>query len=70
MDPAQVADLKTVVTEACMNVVVHAYEDEPGPLEVSAYRDGDALVVTVRDRGAGIRPGRTPPARACGWGCR
>ena len=26
MDPAEVADLKTVVTEACMNVVVHAYE--------------------------------------------
>lgn len=56
MDPAQVADLKTVVTEACMNVVVHAYEDGAGPLEVDAYRDGDALVVVVRDRGAGIRP--------------
>ena len=56
MDPAQVADLKTVVTEACMNVVVHAYEDGDGPLEVDAYRDGDALVVCVRDRGAGIRP--------------
>ena len=31
MDPAQIADLKTVVTEACMNVVVHAYEEERGP---------------------------------------
>jgi serine/threonine-protein kinase RsbW len=56
MDPAQVADLKTVVTEACMNVVVHAYEDDHGLLEVDAYRDNDALVVIVRDRGAGIRP--------------
>ena len=27
MDEAGVADLKTVVTEACMNVVVHAYPD-------------------------------------------
>lgn len=56
MDPAQVADLKTVVTEACMNVVVHAYEEGPGPLEVDAYRDDEALVVVVRDQGAGIRP--------------
>ena len=56
MDPAQVADLKTVVTEACMNVVVHAYEDDAGPMEIDAYPDGEALIVTVRDRGAGIRP--------------
>jgi serine/threonine-protein kinase RsbW len=56
MEPAQVADLKTVVTEACMNVVVHAYEEDQGPLEVDAYRDDKALVVVVRDSGAGIRP--------------
>jgi anti-sigma regulatory factor (Ser/Thr protein kinase) len=57
MDPAGVADLKTVVTEACMNVVVHAYEgDAPGPLEVSADHEGDAVVVVVRDHGTGIRP--------------
>lgn len=56
MDAPMCADLKTVVTEACMNVVVHAYEGEPGPLEVSAHRDGAELVVTVRDFGSGIRP--------------
>jgi anti-sigma regulatory factor (Ser/Thr protein kinase) len=57
MEAAAVADLKTVVTEACMNVVVHAYdEDAPGPLEVDAYAEADALVIVVRDRGAGIRP--------------
>jgi serine/threonine-protein kinase RsbW len=56
MEPAQVSDLKTVVTEACMNVVVHAYDEGPGPIEVDAYRDGEELVVEVRDRGAGIRP--------------
>ena len=28
MDEASVADLKTVVTEAAMNVVVHAYQEE------------------------------------------
>jgi anti-sigma regulatory factor (Ser/Thr protein kinase) len=57
MDAAGVADLKTVVTEACMNVVVHAYEnDAPGPLEVTADPESDAVVVVVRDHGTGIRP--------------
>lgn len=50
------ADLKTVVTEACMNVVSHAYGDEVGPLEVDAWPEDDELVVVVRDYGSGIRP--------------
>jgi anti-sigma regulatory factor (Ser/Thr protein kinase) len=56
MDEAGLADLKTVVTEACMNVVVHAYHGEPGPLNVEARPDNDGLTVLVRDEGAGIRP--------------
>ena len=68
MDEPGIADLKTVVTEACMNVVVHAYPaDEPGPLEVEATQELDGLTVVVRDFGMGIRPapGRRA-ARACG----
>jgi serine/threonine-protein kinase RsbW len=56
MDAPGIADLKTVVTEACMNVVVHAYEGEPGPLEVEAEPTADGLTVVVRDSGVGIRP--------------
>ncbi len=57
MDEAALADLKTVVTEACMNVVVHAYPgDDPGPLEVEAAPELNGLTVVVRDYGAGIRP--------------
>lgn len=56
MAAAQVADLKTVVTEACMNAVIHAYDEEPGPIEVDAQRENGALVVVVRDNGVGIRP--------------
>lgn len=56
MDEPGLADLKTVVTEACMNVVVHAYQGEPGPLSVEAKPDSDGLTVVVRDEGAGIRP--------------
>ncbi len=57
MNPSEVADLKTVVTEACMNVVTHAYGGEqPGPLDVHAWPEEGCLVVSVRDYGAGIRP--------------
>ena len=57
MDEPGIADLKTVVTEACMNVVVHAYPaGEPGLLEVEAAPELDGLTVVVRDFGMGIRP--------------
>lgn len=57
MDEPGLADLKTVVTEACMNVVVHAYPDEePGLLEVEASPELDGLTVVVRDYGMGIQP--------------
>jgi serine/threonine-protein kinase RsbW len=61
-DPDSVSDLKTIVTEACMNVVIHAYpENEPGPLEVSAAPREDGLEIAVRDRGSGFRPRPAEP---------
>jgi serine/threonine-protein kinase RsbW len=56
MDEPGLADLKTVVTEACMNVVVHAYPDGSGPLFVEAKPDDEGLTVVVRDEGRGIKP--------------
>jgi len=59
MDEAGVADLKTVVTEACTNVVVHAYPNGnsvPGPLLVEAEPDSEGITVTVSDSGGGINP--------------
>jgi anti-sigma regulatory factor (Ser/Thr protein kinase) len=59
MDEAGVADLKTVVTEACTNVVVHAYPDgdsAPGPLLVEADPDSEGITVTVGDSGSGVNP--------------
>jgi anti-sigma regulatory factor (Ser/Thr protein kinase) len=49
-------DIRTAVTEACNNVVLHAYEDEEGPLEVEIGLSGQTTEVVVRDEGSGIQP--------------
>ena len=59
-DPSVLADMKMAVTEACTNVVVHAYEDD-GLLEVEMLAGEDGLTIVVRDHGAGIQP---RPARS------
>ena len=58
LDPDLLGDVKTAVTEACNNVVLHAYEDEEddGVLEVEAGPDGVGIRVLVRDFGGGIQP--------------
>jgi serine/threonine-protein kinase RsbW len=62
------SDIKLAVTEACTNVVVHAYAEteEEGPLAVSAAVRGDRLVVVVRDRGRGILPRADSPGLGLG----
>jgi serine/threonine-protein kinase RsbW len=49
-------DVKTVVSEACNNVVVHAYDGDEGPLDVEIRISEGALEIAVRDSGGGIRP--------------
>jgi anti-sigma regulatory factor (Ser/Thr protein kinase) len=49
-------DIRTAVTEACNNVVLHAYGGEEGPLAVEVFLAAQTIEVAVRDHGAGIRP--------------
>lgn len=56
VEPARAADMKIALTEACTNVVVHAYGDESGPLEVTMAVEHGRLVLGVRDRGTGLHP--------------
>jgi len=68
-DAAVLADMKMAVSEACTNVVVHAYEGEAGTLEVEMHAGENGLTIVVRDHGAGIqpRPARSePPALGLG----
>lgn len=55
---AAIADLKTAVSEACANVVRHAYEDqeEPGLFELDFSPEAKELSVVITDYGGGIRP--------------
>jgi serine/threonine-protein kinase RsbW len=55
-DAAVLADMKMAVSEACTNVVVHAYEDSDGVLEVDMIAAEAGLTIHVRDHGSGIHP--------------
>ena len=62
-----VEDLRLAVTEACTNVVRHAYPaDRPGPVEVSIRPLDEHIVVVVGDRGRGI--GTSSDTRGPGLG--
>jgi anti-sigma regulatory factor (Ser/Thr protein kinase) len=50
------ADMKMAVTEACTNVVVHAYDSDAGMLEVEMAAADEGLMIIVRDHGSGIQP--------------
>jgi serine/threonine-protein kinase RsbW len=58
LSPPGVEDLKTIVSEACSNIVRHAYPEgaEERPMEVEVEKTDGELTVTVRDSGSGIRP--------------
>jgi serine/threonine-protein kinase RsbW len=52
-----VEDMRLAVTEACTNVVRHAYGGvDPGPLEIVIRPAGEVLEVIVSDHGRGIGP--------------
>ncbi|MBR7081885.1 MAG: anti-sigma F factor, partial [Oscillospiraceae bacterium] len=57
LDPTmdELGDIKTAVSEAVTNCIVHAYPDEIGAIYIRArILEGNVLEVSVRDRGRGI----------------
>ena len=66
MDPTldELGDVKTAVSEAVTNAIVHAYPDSIGPVWLRLRRlPGNLLEIIVRDRGCGIldpEKARTP----------
>ena len=68
--PASRDDIALAVSEACTNVVMHAYRDAaaPGPLAVDAYHDNGEFFVVVCDEGTGMRPRTDSPGLGLGLG--
>lgn len=50
----EVADLKTAVSEAVTNCIIHGYEGEVHKIQVSCRLCGKELYVEVKDEGTGI----------------
>ena len=62
-----VEDMRLAATEACTNVVRHAYHDgDPGPIDVVVRPAGDRLQLIVSDHGHGM--GASPDVRGPGLG--
>jgi serine/threonine-protein kinase RsbW len=67
VDEEVLSNIRLAVTEACTNVVVHAYPaDQEGLLEVAASLSEDKLEVIVRDKGPGIGPRADSPGLGLG----
>ena len=56
LDPTleEISDIKTAISEAVTNAVIHGYEDEIGPVILSASIEGSTLLVEITDQGKGI----------------
>jgi anti-sigma regulatory factor (Ser/Thr protein kinase) len=60
--------LRLAVSEACTNVILHAYRDtgDVGRMHVHAAADGDDLRVVVCDHGVGFAPRTDSPGLGLG----
>jgi serine/threonine-protein kinase RsbW len=56
LSESRLLDVNAAVSEACNNVVVHAYRGQEGPMEVYLCVGEDELEVVVADQGVGIQP--------------
>ena len=57
LDPTleELSDIKTALSEAVTNAIIHGYENESkGMVIIECKIDGDAVHITVRDKGKGI----------------
>ena len=56
LDPTleELSDIKTALSEAVTNAIVHGYEERGGTVEVHCIVEGRAVTLTVTDTGIGI----------------
>lgn len=56
LDPTleEISDIKTAVSEAVTNCIVHGYENEEGIITIECYIEENEVTVVVKDSGVGI----------------
>lgn len=56
LDPTleEINEIKTAVSEAVTNAIVHAYSEHIGKIYITARTSNQKLTITVRDKGCGI----------------
>ncbi|RAL26510.1 anti-sigma F factor [Thermoflavimicrobium daqui] len=56
LDPTmeELTDIKTVVSEAVTNAVIHGYENQEGMIYIRAEIDGSRISIQITDQGTGI----------------
>ncbi len=56
LDPTleEINDIKTAVSEAVTNCIVHAYQSQVGKIYITVSVNGNRVRIKVRDRGCGI----------------
>lgn len=50
----EVADVKTAVSEAVTNAIIHGYGEQPGKIRIHCWTKGQEIYIDVCDEGAGI----------------
>lgn len=50
----EMADVKTAVSEAVTNAIIHGYEEKEGKVYIRCKLQGDLLEIEVEDKGKGI----------------
>lgn len=56
LDPTleEMDDVKTAVSEAVTNSIIHGYEDRGGPIRLHCWIEGDTVTIRIEDDGVGI----------------
>ncbi len=56
LDPTveEMADVKTAVSEAVTNAVIHGYEGREGKITIHSRIEGNVMEIEVQDQGVGI----------------
>jgi stage II sporulation protein AB (anti-sigma F factor) len=56
LDPTveELADIKTAVSEAVTNAIIHGYEEREGKIEIECLLKGEEITIKVTDKGVGI----------------